>query len=190
MDEKLYTKALKYLSRRPRSEKEVREHLIGKKNLYKFKSRHSSAIESGLTRSYRGLQPLQDDINDIFKKIDLIIDVLKEQRFLNDEDFVVWWVDQRTRFKAKGWRAIAFELKQKGISEELIKKQRATSNQDLENNRNEKEIALSLVQKRIKKYEGMPKDELYSKLGGFLARRGFDMDVIRACIDEVLRKSV
>lgn len=164
--DRLYTKALKYLSRRPRSEKELRDYLLKKK---KWHSEQFLEIQQAT--------------------IEKIVEKLKEQRFLNDEEFTQWWIEQRTRFKKKGWRAIVFELKNKGISEDIIKHQELkVKSDDRELERDERELARELIQQRIKRYQGLSKEELYRKLGGFLARRGFDLDIIRACIDEVLRK--
>lgn len=157
MDEKFYTKALQYLSLRPRSEKEVRD------NLLKFKA------------------PLE--------QIQTIIDLLKKQRFLDDIVFAKWWVEQRSNFRQKGWRIIELELKQKGISDEIIKNLASgIKNQELEGVKPELDQAKDLVEKNIKKYKGLSRQQLYQRLGGFLGRRGFDYEVIKACIDSVLKK--
>ena len=149
MDEYSYNLALKYLARRPRSEKEVHDYLIKKK------------------------------VPDT--QIQLILSKLREQKLINDEEFAQWWVEQRNRFRPKGHRAIAFELKQKGIPAHIIS--------NLEpGTKNEEQLAKELIQKNIKKYQGLSRQELYNKLGGFLARRGFDYDTITSCIDEVLGK--
>jgi regulatory protein len=156
MDEKLYTQALKFLARRPRSEKEVKD------NLKKKKASEDQIIP--------------------------IIDLLKKQKFLNDLDFAKWWLEQRSNFKPKGWYVLQFELKQKGIEQEVIKKleQEFKNAQIVE--KTELEMAKELVERRKKKYAGLPAREMYQKLGSFLARRGFDLDTIKAVIDPLLEK--
>lgn len=167
MDEKLYIKAIKYLTQRPHSEKEVRDNLF---------------------KPYFRVKLPDEQKQEIQQKINTVIDKLKSQRFINDTDFAQWWVEQRSRFKPKGWRVIAMELKQKGIDKEIILEVRKT---DVTTSLpGEREQAMSIVEKRIKKYQGLDRNQLYQKLGGFLARRGFDLDIIRACIDEVIKKSV
>jgi SOS response regulatory protein OraA/RecX len=52
------------------------------------------------------------------------------------------------------------------------------------------ERAKRLVTKKIGKYKGLEKRELYQKLGGVLARNGFDWETIKASIDDVLQKGV
>lgn len=151
--EKFYDKALKFLSYRPRSEKEVRDNLLKKKA--------SSSL------------------------IDLIIKKLQEQKFLNDREFVKWWIEQRTLVKPTGKRLIKFELKKKGIDKELIDEV-FDSVEDLVHD--ELEMARNLVQRKINKYKGLDRQKIYQRLGGFLSRRGFDYDTIKKAIDEFILK--
>lgn len=52
--------------------------------------------------------------------INQAIKTLIQQGKLDDEKFAKWWVEQRVNFKPKGNRALSFELKQKGISREIV----------------------------------------------------------------------
>ncbi|HXS14665.1 MAG TPA: regulatory protein RecX [Candidatus Saccharimonadales bacterium] len=154
----LYLRVLKYLGYRPRSEKEIRDYLAKKTaNILNF------------------------DV----QLIDLIIHKLKQQRFLNDREFARMWVHSRTSFKPKGRRIIAMELKQKGISPELIEEALLSPEEalptDLEN-------ATEVLEKKRKKYEGMERQERFNKAGSMLARRGYDLDTIRKAIDLVFGK--
>lgn len=156
MDEKLYTRALKFLSKRPRSEKEVRDNLAKKK-----------------------ADPMQ---------VEMIISRLKEQRFLDDMQFTLWWIEQRVLLRPKGWRGLWVELKQKGIGDEILKEVEGKfKNREL-GEKSEFETAKELATRRFERYRGASKDEIYRKLGGFLARRGFDLDIIKAVIDQLLEK--
>ncbi len=157
MDEKFYTKALQYLSLRPRSEKEVRD------NLLKFKATK--------------------------EQIQIIIDLLKKQRFLDDVTFAKWWVEQRSNFRQKGWKIVELELKQKGINSDIIKNlELEIKKGSLEGVKSELEQAKELVEKNIRKFKGLSRQQIYQRLGGFLGRRGFGYDIIKICIDEVLKK--
>lgn len=157
MDEKFYTKALKFLSMRPRSEKEVYD------NLLKFKAPK--------------------------EQIQIIIDLLKKQKFLDDAAFAKWWAEQRSNFRQKGWRILELELKQKGISSEIIKNLGLEIKKGVvEGVKSELEQAKELVEKNLRKYKGLSRQQLYQKLGGFLGRRGFSYSVIKACIDDVAGK--
>jgi len=104
-----------------------------------------------------------------------VIERLKELRYINDEYFVKSWVESRER--GKGAYVLKRELKQKGISEELIDNQFVNRSQekDMEN-------AYELV--RRKKYDLLEGEERYKKISGFLARRGFDYGIIREIINK------
>lgn len=147
--EKFYNRTLRFLSYRPRSEKEITDFLKRKK-----------------------VQALV---------VVKILNKLKELNLVNDKEFAKWWIEQRTGFKPCGWRLIKMELKQKGISDELI------TNYQLPI-ANEKELAKKAIEKIIVKYRQLPREKAYQKLAQFLARRGFDWEVIKAVIDEILEK--
>ncbi len=153
--EKFYNSALRFLSYRPRSEKEVRDKLKSKK------------VESSV--------------------IEKIIAKLKEKKFINDEEFARLFVENRLRFKPRSLRLIKIELKQKGISSEIIESR--IKNQEL-GAESDLEQAKKLVQKRIGRLKGLSKEEIYQKLGRFLASKGFDWDTIKQAIDEALDKGV
>jgi len=154
MDERFYTKALRFLQLRPRTEKEVKD------NLLKYKAPKD--------------------------QIEIIINKLKEQKFLNDEEFAKWWIEQREKFRPKGWSLVEIELRNKGISKEIIQNLRF-KNKDL---REDKELAKAkvLIQKNLKKFQGLSREKLFQKLGGFLTRRGFGYEIVKTCIDELYQK--
>src|ERR1035437_78198 len=96
-----------------------------------------------------------------------IIESLTRDKFLNDEEFVRWWVEQRTILKPKASRVIKFELKQKGIAKELID----SFYENEESSTSDFNKALNLAEKkmvRLGKIED--KRKVYEKLGRFLAR--------------------
>lgn len=90
--EKLIASGLRFVSYRPRSEKEIRDFLTKK-----------------LTRSHISA-PL------ILKKV---LERLHALGYIDDGKFASWWVDQRTGRKPKGKKLIERELKQKGIDFEV-----------------------------------------------------------------------
>ena len=145
---KLYNAALRYLSFRSRSEKEIRDYLSKKENLPEI--------------------------------ISQVITKLKEQKFLNDYEFTKQWVESRMRFRPRSKKLLSFELKQKGISQDIINN---ITQDDLEQ-------AKKIVEQKIVKYKGLPKQKVFQKLGGFLARRGYDYDTIKTSIDDIIQKGV
>lgn len=146
-------RALRFLSFRPRSEKEINDYL---------KKKQVNSITS-----------------------QKVISRLKENKFLNDEEFARWWAEQRTLIKPRAWRIIKIELKQKGISKEIIEELEQNAESKLQN---DLEMAIKLAQKRLPRYKNLSKQEIYQKLGAFLASKGFDWEIVKISIDEVFSK--
>lgn len=166
-----YLLALRYLNIRFRSEKEIRDYLRKKlaKRIKDDKEKDETA-----------------------QLIDLIIHKLKQQKFLNDEEFAIMWIRSRTAFKPKGQRLIRLELQQKGVSKEIIDKAFQAFNsiqkEEKGEERDELSLAKDILDKKRKKFEPMDKQERFNKAGSLLARRGFDLDIIKAAIDEIFGK--
>lgn len=132
------------------------------------------------------------EIRDYLKKkkvsvvtIEKIISVLLEKRFLDDLAFTQWWIDQRTRVKQKGIRIIRIELSQKGIAKEIIEQAIHETEPELQTQALEK-----LLQKKLRRYKGLERRELYQKLGATLMRAGYSYDVVKKSIDAALQDRV
>lgn len=147
--------ALRFLSYRPRSEKELKEYLKKKK-----------------------VEPLV---------LDKILLKLYENKFLDDKEFVKWWIEQRTKFKTKGLKFIRLELLRKGVSKDVVDDVIKSSEGLVDNDLTR---AKRVLEKRIGRYAGLAQQELYQKLGSLLARRGFDWDTIKQAIDDTTKKGV
>lgn len=152
--ERAYNRVLRFLSHRPRSEKEIKEFLR--------KIRASYAVSEK-----------------IFQK-------LIDHRLVDDEKFARWWVEQRMEFRPQSLWVVKLELKRKGIQEEIINK--LLNNSAIRQSGNEN--LRKLVQKKLVKYKGLSKLEIYKKLGDFLQRRGFRWEEIKRVIDEAMGKEV
>lgn len=109
--------------------------------------------------------------------VEKAIQKLAEYNYVNDDDFGRAWVNSRKLGRSK--KAISFELKRKGLTEEVIER----SLNDLDSD-SEFEAALELIKSR-KKYHDLSRDEAYQKVGGFLSRRGYGYDVIKKVIKEM-----
>lgn len=147
--ETYYTKALRFLTIRPRSEKEVRDNLLRKK------------------------APLET--------VQKVVEQLKEQKYLNDREFVKWWIEQRTEFRPRSLRLIKLELKQKGIPDNVI--ELGIKNKELREEKTDLESAKKIIRSRIHRFKGLSRFELIQKLGPQLARKGFSYDTIKQAID-------
>jgi regulatory protein len=112
--------------------------------------------------------------------IEQIITWLKQQKFLDDEEFTRWWIEQRSKFRPKSMRIIKLELKQKGIAQQVIDGVVEDPESKIQN---DLESAKKIVEKKFPKYKGLSKYELYQKLGAVLARKGFNWETIKKSID-------
>jgi len=115
--------------------------------------------------------------------IEQIISWLKDHNFLDDKDFARRFIEQRIKLRPRGMRVIKMELKQKGISQEIIEEITAENEGEVDN---ELAMAKRIVEKKIMKYKGLEKREIYQKLGAHLASKGFNWDIIKRSIDEYL----
>lgn len=147
--DQILAKVYRFLSYRPRSEKEVDDYLTKKK-----------------------VGPLLTS---------LVIETLKRQKYLNDEEFARWWVEQRLKFRPRGKQILRAELFRKGISQEMIEKTLGSQLSDSEL----KELALKVAQKKQLRYTGLDRQEFRRKMGAFLARRGFDWETIKEVLEEI-----
>lgn len=107
---------------------------------------------------------------------DDLINKIKKLGLQDDKKFAQWWVEQRSTFRPKGERALYAELLQKGIDKNIIKE--VIEKADID----EVKIAKQLIRKneyKWKRYEGMEKRQ---KMSEFLARKGFNWDVIKEAV--------
>jgi regulatory protein len=101
-----------------------------------------------------------------------VLDRLVEVGLVDDEDFAEQWVRSRHRYAGKGKRALAAELRRKGVDDEVITSSLADIDAGAERDRAEQ-----LVRDRLRreKLDDDPGSELKVKrrLVGMLARRGY-----------------
>ena len=118
------------------------------------------------------------------KTLKRIIESLLRTKFLNDEEFARRFIEQRTKIKPKANRVIKYELKQKGISQELIDKLFEDKEESAVSDFSK---ALELAERKLPRYAKIEdKRKVYEKMSRFLASKGFDWDTIKEVIDQVL----
>ncbi|OGM22499.1 hypothetical protein A2863_02960 [Candidatus Woesebacteria bacterium RIFCSPHIGHO2_01_FULL_38_9b] len=105
---------------------------------------------------------------------------LKRLDFLNDNKFATWWVEQRLQFKSKSKRELIQELKFKGISKDIIEEVLS------ETQPNELDMAKKLMEKNKYKWERLDNYSARKKMFEYLARRGFDWDIVRKVVGEII----
>ena len=97
---------------------------------------------------------------------------------IDDTKFAQWWVEQRNSFKPRGKRALEMELRMKGIKKEVIREVLEETEVD------KKKIAKELLDKKSYKWRLLPKREARAKMSAFLARKGFNWEVIEKVLEK------
>lgn len=116
------------------------------------------------------------------EEINETLKFLEEYNFINDESYTKAFINDRT--KTQGKQKIKYALKNKGISDEIIEEE--LSKLDMEK---EKENANILA---LKKYNILIKREsdkykLKEKIIRFLISRGYDYEVAKDAVNEMLK---
>lgn len=157
--DRYYNLTLRFLSYRPRSEKEVYEYL-------KKKTKKLATTES----TEKSTETLRETL------IARIMQRLIELKFIDDREFAKSWIEQRTKFKQKPLWVIESELRQKGINKDLIDEVLSSfeqvKNVDIES-------AKKLAEKKLDFYRGLPPKKRYEKVTSYLLRKGFNYDIVK-----------
>lgn len=99
------------------------------------------------------------------------IERLQRSGLLNDAKFAAAWIENRKEMRPRGQRALAFELRQRGISTETIQ----TALQEVD----EEEMAYLAATKKLQRFSLLEWDDFRLKLTRFLAQRGFNYETSR-----------
>ena len=159
--ERLYEKAIKFLSFRPRSEKEVHDNLLQKLKL----------TDKG-----------EEEKNNFERSISEVIKKLKKLGLINDSEFAVWWVEQRTKFKNTSPRIIKSELFKKGINKEIIEEILIESQVD------PFQLAVEAGRKKLNSFKKLDERTFKEKMNRFLASRGFDWEIVKRAVDTLIKE--
>lgn len=111
--------------------------------------------------------------------VDTALDRLSQMGYLNDADFARFWVENRTMFKPLGPRALRYELRQKGIANEIIERILAESEAP-------QDLAYRAAADRARRFQAVTPDELRKKIGSFLQRRGFSYETSHGVIEQLI----
>lgn len=118
--------------------------------------------------------------------IEETLERLRRDGFANDKNFASAWVENRSTFRPRGRRALAMELRQKGIDDSTIDS--ALEGID------DEALAYEAGQKKAGKLtlslsKGQEWIEFRKKMSEFLARRGFSYSVIAPIVKRLWSES-
>ena len=104
-------------------------------------------------------------------QIDQVMERLISANLIQDGKFAASWVESRNQFRPSSQRVLRYELRSKGIDEEIIEEALKGSAEDLE-------LAQRAAQKMVRRLTNLDWQEFRKKLSAFLARRGFSYETV------------
>ncbi len=112
--------------------------------------------------------------------IDAALAKLERLGYVDDHAFAAYWIENREQFRPRGPHALRYELRQKGIVDSVI--------QAALNEIDSHDSAYRAAQDKLRRFQGMDRQTFRSKLGVFLARRGFEYDIVRDIVDQLIHE--
>lgn len=144
---KIYMRTLEWSLARPRSVREVVDYL---KRVRKRRRKDGS------------IQILKYEP----EMVERVAALLQEKKYVNDVSFARWFIENRSARKGASLKKLTLELRQKGVTEEIIDGVMTSGA------RNEREEINKIVARKSGKMSA-------DKLAIYLARQGFSWDLIR-----------
>ncbi len=110
--------------------------------------------------------------------IEKAMERLRRAGLVDDAEFARFWIENREQFNPRSPRALRYELRQKGLSDEIIDE--ALAGFDAE------DAAKRAALGQMRKWKGLDARSLRRKMWDFLMRRGFETGVIRDTIEALM----
>ncbi len=103
--------------------------------------------------------------------------------YINDREFARQWAASRVRLRGFGGRRIERELRNKGVSRDIIHEAVGHVFEDT----SEVDIARREAEKKVRNLTRFEPEVRRRRLAGFLERKGFSSVIIRVIMHDVLR---
>ena len=110
-----------------------------------------------------------------------VLDRFTEVGLIDDQAFATAWVDSRHNGRNLGRRALASELRRRGVDEQTLKE--AVNTVSVED---EEAAARTLVERKLRTTSNVPRDAQLRRLVGMLARKGFDHGLAMRVVRDLL----
>ena len=114
--------------------------------------------------------------------IGAVIAKLKRMRLVDDAAFAEFWKDNRESFSPRSKSLTRLELKQKGISEDIIESTIATIDDE--------DSAYRAATSKARSLSRSDYESFRRRLGGYLQRRGFNYGVVEKTIKRVWQEGL
>ena len=141
--------------------------------LLNFKMRTEKEVERKMKE-----KEYADDI------IENTIYYLKEYKYLDDEDYARKFIKDKSSLSKMGKERIKRELYMRGVDPEITKREI----EEIIDPDEEYETAMEMaIKKANSTYKNDEPNALYRKLGGFLQRKGYSMDIVMKILKEITK---
>lgn len=111
--------------------------------------------------------------------VETTLEKLLDKNWLDDLDFARQWIENRNTFRPRSDRLLAYELRLKGLADEIIKQALEKFGGD------ENELAYQAGIKKAKKCRDETKFDFRKKVGGYLGRRGFHYGIVKPTVERL-----
>lgn len=111
--------------------------------------------------------------------VDVVLNRLRQSGLVDDAAFAHYWVDQRQTYRPRGSRLLHAELRQHGVDKELAVAAAEPTRDSAEDD------AYRAASRRAAQLRALDERAFRTRLGQFLARRGFDWDVVAPVVDRL-----
>lgn len=155
---KLYQRTLEWVLTRPHSVRETRDYLRRRQIKRHMLNRQRVREER------KPLAEIGDDV------VQLVVERLIAKRYLNDQKFAEFYVENRSVRRGISHKRLRMELQKKGVASDVISEAMAKIG------RNENEEILKVIAKKRKKYNDF-------QMIGYLVRQGFDLQQAKDAVE-------
>lgn len=108
-----------------------------------------------------------------------------DHHYLDDVEYAKNFIRARDALRPRGRRVLRLELIRKGVASADIDK--AFEDEEL-SSRDEKVLATNIIKRKSKQCATLSREVAYRRLFGTLARRGFDINIIKEVLNEYFGK--
>ncbi len=112
---------------------------------------------------------------------DAVLAELTRLEYVNDRHFAHQWAAARVRLQGFGRHRIERELRQKGIGRDIL----AEALDSVVSEDTERKTAQEVAHKKLKTLQSVDRETRRRRLAGFLERKGYSYDVIRAILTDM-----
>ncbi|HTX78614.1 MAG TPA: RecX family transcriptional regulator [Longilinea sp.] len=150
--------------------------------------RKQDSEETAIEKALRFLGPRQRSQAEVEQRlakygydavtISAVVNRLKEDHLISDNDFAAMWVENRSTFRPRSHRMLKLELRHKGVDESVVQKA-------LDQAKDDETLAYLAARKYATRLTNLDWQIFQHRLGAFLGRRGFSYETVRPVVKQV-----